>query len=198
MSNPSPIQVHVLVDLEWRPQAGGQQLCWLNLAEAARGVDGLALTIHAQGESELDRVLHPNARLLLHKPVFSTRKLPFLRVPAHTDLARFHPALARALEGADVIHTTDAFFAYARTAEKVAGQRRLPLTHSIHTDTVSYSGIFTRGMLERNLGGVGRSLDGTFAIARRVQANMAAKLRRHESQCRFVLASCERDMIDAA
>src|SRR5262245_2847104 len=94
----NPLRVHVLVDLEWKPQSGGQVLCWKNLAEAARAAEGLHLTLHAEGEAEETQRLHSNATLCLHRPVFSTRQIPFLHTPAHTDLGGFHPALARALE----------------------------------------------------------------------------------------------------
>ncbi|HVY13106.1 MAG TPA: glycoside hydrolase, partial [Alphaproteobacteria bacterium] len=143
-----PLHPHILIDLEWKPESGGQVMCWQRLAEAARHAEGLRLTLHAQGAKEEAHDLNPHARLLLHAPVFSTRRLPFLgHVPAHTDMAHYHPKLAESLAGADVIHTTDAFFAYARTAEKIAAQHRKPLVHSMHTDTVSYTRIFTRALL---------------------------------------------------
>ncbi|MBI3419638.1 MAG: glycosyltransferase [Proteobacteria bacterium] len=190
----SSLNVHVLIDLEWAPQAGGQVTCWQNLAAAAQKVAGLALTLHAQGPKEEEIRLHERARLILHPPVFTTRKIPFLHAPAHTDLAGFHPGLARALEGADVIHTTDAFFAYARTAEKVAQARGIPLVHSMHTDGVSYTRIFTRAFLEKILGGAGRVLDDTLKLSHIAESGMARRLRQHQKACRFVLVSREEDL----
>lgn len=187
----------MLIDLEWKPEAGGQVLCWQNLAAAARGAEDLHLTLHAEGETEEKKPLHDRATLWLHPPVFSTRNVPFLHTPAHTDLGFYHAGLARALAGADIIHTTDAFFCYAKTAEKLAKKKNLPLMHSVHTDTVSYSRIFTRVFLEKCLDGVGVKLDEVFGFSKNVEKDMAAKLLRHERLCRFVLASRAEDVEEA-
>jgi glycosyltransferase involved in cell wall biosynthesis len=191
-----PLHVHVLVDLEWSSQSGGQVTCWQRLATAARDVPGLEITLHAQGNDGAAQIA-PNVRLVLHKPVFSTRRIPFLHAPAHTDLASYHPGLARALEGADVIHTTDGFFAYAKTAERVAKTRNIPLVHSVHTDTVSYSRIFTRRFFEKSMGGLGTAMDDAFGISKNVANDMQRKLDQHEKQCRFVLVSREEDRASA-
>jgi glycosyltransferase involved in cell wall biosynthesis len=191
------LKVHVLVDLEWKPEAGGQVLCWQHLAKAASNTAGLQLTIHAQGRTEEQRDLHGGVRLWLHKPVFSTKNIPLLHTPAHTDLADYHPRLAQALEEADVIHTTDGFFSYARTAEKISARRGVPLVHSVHTDTVSYSRIFTQSFLGKSFGPLGRLLDAGFGISRGVEKDMRKKLIRHESRCRYVLASREEDVHEA-
>jgi glycosyltransferase involved in cell wall biosynthesis len=187
------LRVHVLIDLEWRPESGGQVTCWENLAHAARHAEGLHLTLHAQGKDEEAHDMHPRARLLLHKAVFSTKRIPFLQAPAHTDLAPFHPGLAASLTSADVIHTTDGFFAYAKTAEKVAGKRKIPLTHSVHTDTASYARIFTHAFLQKILGPAGELLDDVFGFSRSAARSMQARLAQHQSQCRLVLTAREND-----
>jgi glycosyltransferase involved in cell wall biosynthesis len=191
------LNVHVLVDLEWKPEAGGQVMCWQHLARAASNTAGLRLTLHAQGPAEEKRTLFENVRLWLDKPFFSSKNIPLLHTPAHTDLADYHPALAKALADADVIHTTDGFFAYARTAEKISAQQGIPLVHSVHTDTVSYSRIFTQSFLEKSFGLLGRLLDKGFSISKGVEKDMRKKLIRHESRCRYVLASREEDVQDA-
>jgi glycosyltransferase involved in cell wall biosynthesis len=191
------LKVHVLIDLEWKPEAGGQVMCWQHLARAASNTAGLQLTLHAQGTAEEKRTLHENVQLWLHKPVFSTKNIPLLHTPAHTDLAGFHPGLAKALADADVIHTTDGFFAYAQTAEKVSGQQGIPLVHSVHTDTISYSRIFTQSFLGKTFGPLGKLLDKGFSISKGVEKDMRKKLIRHESRCRYVLASREEDVQEA-
>ena len=190
---PRALHVHVLVDLEWTAQSGGQVTCWQRLAGAAVDVPHLHLTLHAQGAPHDSRDLLPNLKLILHKPIFSTRNIPFLHTPAHTDLASYHPGLAAALEGADVIHTTDGYFAYAQTAEKISAAKNIPMTHSVHTDTISYSRIFTRRFFEKALGAFGRLIDDIFGISKGVGNNMQHRLARHESLCQYVLVSREED-----
>src|SRR3954467_6922985 len=113
-----PLRVGVLVDLAWTSQAGGHVKCWERLSRAATELGGaLDLTIHFSGAAPARRELTDTVRYVIERPVFSTQSLPFLaHVPDHTDLAPWHPRLARALGRYDVIHTTDAYFAYARTA----------------------------------------------------------------------------------
>ena len=148
-----PIRVAALVDLPRSPQAGGHVKCWERLADAA--ADGelpLDLTVYFSGRQRTE-VLGPGARLAHLPPMLSTAQLKFLPyVPDHTDLAPYHPRLARELAGYDVIHTTDAFFAFARTAESVSRRRGAPLTTSFHTDTPSYPRIFTRQTIEARFG----------------------------------------------
>ena len=114
----------VLVDLSLTPDAGGHVKCWERIAEAAVGCgDRLDLTVHFNGPAGSAgprRIeLSPNVRYVLMPPVFSSRRL-VRQVPDHTDLAPWHPGLSRALQNYDVIHTTDAFFCYARTATRFA------------------------------------------------------------------------------
>ena len=86
-------------------------------------------------------------------PVFSTARLmrnPHF--PDHTDIAPWHPQLARALSRYDVIHTTDAFFCYARTAMRFARSHALPVVSSIHTNTPEYARLTVDRLLQRRLG----------------------------------------------
>jgi glycosyltransferase involved in cell wall biosynthesis len=184
--------VAVLVDLMWRPQAGGHVKCWERLAEAAARVGGVDLSVHFQGED--DRVVQraDNVRYVLHRPVFSTSRLPFLsHVPDHTDLASWHPRLARALDEYDVIHTTDAFFAFARTAEAVAARRGVPLVSSVHTDTPRYTRVFMERTLERLLGSgwLTRLLVERVGLPARGERDMLRRLAEHQRRCAFVLVS---------
>lgn len=129
-----PLKVGVLVDLALTPDAGGHVKCWERIAEAAvEFPDQLDLTVHFNG---LDRSSAPlrielshSVRYVLMPPVFSTKRL-VRQVPDHTDLGLWHPALARMLSNYDVIHTTDAFFCYARTATQFARKSGIPIVSS--------------------------------------------------------------------
>lgn len=190
----SPLRVAALVDLAWTPLAGGHVKCWERLAEAACRIPGeLDLTVHFSGDAAARHELAANVRYLVHPPVFSTRSLPFLsHVPDHTDLAPYHPRLARALAtGYDVIHTTDGFFAFARTALRVARRTGVPLVNSIHTDTPGYARVFTVQTVQRLVGRgwLGRLLIERFRVADRAGDDMDRKLARHQAACAYALVS---------
>lgn len=151
-----PLKVGVLVDLVLTPDAGGHVKCWERIAEAAvEFPNQLDLTVHFNSpdrSSALRRIeLSPSVRYVLMPPVFSTQRL-VRQVPDHTDLGLWHPALARMLSDYDVIHTTDAFFCYARTATRFARKSGIPVVSSIHTNTPEYARITVDNMLGRTLG----------------------------------------------
>jgi glycosyltransferase involved in cell wall biosynthesis len=187
-----PIRVAALVDLPRSPEAGGHVKCWERLAHAAAGGGlPLDLTVYFSGRQATEE-LGPGARLAHLPPVFSTAQLKFLPyVPDHTDLAPYHPALARALDGYDVIHTTDAFFAFAKTAESVARRRGIPLTTSFHTDTPSYTRIFTRQTIEARLGAgwPARVLIDDWKLPERQGRRMDERLVQHVRRCAFAAAT---------
>lgn len=189
----APTRVHVLVDLERRPSSGGHVKSWERLAAGAQGFpEELDLTVHFAGEEVRTHPLAANVRYATHRPVFSSSRLPFLApVPDHSDLAPFHGELARSLEGADLIHTTDAFFAFARTAERVAHKRRVPLVTSIHTDTPRYTALFTAATIEHlfGQGRVARLLKEGAALPRRAEAWMMRRFRAHQRRCAAVVVS---------
>ena len=71
--------------------------------------------MHFSGTEEATHVIAPHVRYRIHRPIFSTARLPFLsHVPDHSDIAPYNPSLARALGDYDVIHTTDAVLASVR------------------------------------------------------------------------------------
>jgi glycosyltransferase involved in cell wall biosynthesis len=147
-----PIRVGVLVDLTLAPEAGGHVKCWERIAEAAVGHDDrLDLTVHFNGPTPGRIELSPSVRYILLPPVFSTARV-VRKIPDHTDLAPWHPRLARALADYDVIHTTDGFFCYARTAARFARRRGVPVVSSIHTNTPEYARITTDHLLGRLFG----------------------------------------------
>ena len=200
-ANQRPLRVAVLVDLERRPAAGGHVKCWERLAEAAaRRDDGsIDLTVHFQGAPGTSEVLTPNVRIVAHAPVFSTRRLPFLGDnPDHTDLAPYHPRLMRALAGADVIHTTDAYFAYAQTAVRAARHSGAALVTSIHTETPAYSAVYADKALRRVFGAwAGQVLTEKLRVPERIAESMRRKLVRHARECSFVLIGPQSDIAAA-
>jgi glycosyltransferase involved in cell wall biosynthesis len=190
------LKVSVLVDLPRRPEAGGHVKVWERLARAASRRDDLDLTVHFSGApddaSETLETIGANVRLRAHRPVFSTARLGFLpEVPDHADLAPYHRRLARHLEGAHVLHTTDAYFAFARTAERLARRRRVPLVTSVHTNTPSYTRLYTAATVERLLGRgwPARLLLDRCELARRAEERMLRRLRSHQRLCAFALLS---------
>ncbi|HZT50947.1 MAG TPA: glycosyltransferase [Stellaceae bacterium] len=187
------IKVGVLVDLPLGPAAGGHVRCWERLAEAALGFSGLLdLTVHFSGPVPLTRVLGDSVRYVVLPPRFSTARLGFLsHVPDHTDLAKWHPELARHLPRYDVIHTTDAYFAYARTAMRVAALAGVPLVNSVHTNTPEYARIFTGQTIERLFGeGVlTRVLRDRLRVPERVERSMLLRLAAYQQRCAWTLVS---------
>ncbi len=186
-----PLKVGVLVDLALTEAAGGHVKCWQRIAEAAVGyADRLDLTVHFSGKQPGRIELSPAVRYVVLPPVLSTRRL-IREVPDHTDLAPWHPRLARALADYDVIHTTDAFFCYARTATRFARRRGVPVVSSIHTNTPEYARITTSGLLERALGRgpAYRAANDCLRLPAWVEAVLRRRLARHLACVTLMMAS---------
>ena len=191
MEGPQLLKVGVLVDLDLTPEAGGHVKCWQRLAEAAVGCDDqLDLTVHFSGPEPRRIELSPNVRYVVLPPVFSTARL-IRQVPDHTDLAPWHPRLARMLADYDVIHTTDAFFCYARTATRFGRRHGTPLVSSIHTNTPEYARITVAKLLERAFGrGIAyRAANDVLALPNLAGAMLERRLTRHLEQVTLALGS---------
>lgn len=188
-----PLRVGVLVDLPFGPHSGGHVKCWTRLAEAAgRRAGDLDLTVYFTGNEPREINLADNVRYAIVPSVFSTARVGFLsHVPDHTDLAPWHPRIARALASFDVIHTTDGYFTYARTALRVARRRRIPLVNSVHTNTPEYARIFTAQTIDRLFGQgiMARVLRGGLRLPEFVERRMLRQLDRFHRACDFVLVS---------
>jgi glycosyltransferase involved in cell wall biosynthesis len=186
-----PLKVGVLVDLVLTPDAGGHVKCWQRFAEAAvECPDELDLSVHFNGP-EADRIeLSPNVRYVLLPPVFSTARI-IRQVPDHTDLAPWHPRLARMLADYDVIHTTDAFFCYARTATRVGRRYGIPVVSSIHTNTPEYARLTVAKILERTFGrGMAyRAANDVLALPDLASAMLERRLTRHLEQVTLALGN---------
>jgi len=191
LSERRPLKVGVLVDLALTAEAGGHVKCWQRLAEAAIGYgDRLDLTVHFNGPEPRRIELSPSVHYVLLPPVFSTARV-IRHVPDHTDLAPWHPRLAQQLAGYDVIHTTDAFFCYARTAARFARRHGVPIVSSIHTNTPEYARITTARLLERALGRgmVYRIANDELALPNVVSNLLERRLMRHLESVTFAMGS---------
>ena len=188
-----------MVDLALRPGAGGHVKCWERLGRAALGFPAdVDLTVFLSGAQATTVEMGANLRFETLPPVFSTRRLAFLLgdIPDHTDLAPWHPALAQRLaDGFDVLHTTDAFFAFSRTAAGVARARGVPLVNSVHTATPALTRLFTQRTLDRLFGGgaVARLLIDGLHLPERAERGKIETLLAHQAQCAFALVSREDD-----
>jgi glycosyltransferase involved in cell wall biosynthesis len=192
-------RVAALVDLPRSAQAGGHVKWWERLAGAAAfesGDPSFDLTVYFSGNGR-DEILSPHVRLRHLPPVFSTARLKFLPyIPDHTDLAPYHPGLARELPRYDLIHTTDGFFAFARTAERIARRRAIPLTTSFHTDTPAYARIFTRQTIQKVFAfspSLALKLNEDWNTPERQGLKMDRQLRRHLHQCALAFAARAQD-----
>ncbi len=186
-------RVGVLVDLPFGPHSGGHVKCWTRLAEAAqRHAGDLDLTVFFTGDRAREVPVADNVRYAIVPSVFSTARVGFLsHVPDHTDLAPWHPRIAAVLGRFDVIHTTDGYFTYARTALRVARRRRIPLVNSVHTNTPEYARIFTAQTIDKLFGDglVARALRGGLRLPEFVERRMLRQLDRYHRACDFVLVS---------
>jgi glycosyltransferase involved in cell wall biosynthesis len=192
------LRVAVLVDLPRSPLSGGHVKGWEKRAKGAVENDlPVDLTLYFSGP-EAEESLGPHVRLRSLPPVFSTRNLKFLPyVPDHTDLALYHPRLARELPSFDVIHTTDGFFNFTRTAERISKKHGLPLTTSLHTATPAYARIFAKKAIEEKIGNgwLGRWLIEDLDFPGRQERKMDARLRRHISLCRHAFIARTEDRV---
>ena len=194
---PEILRVAVLVDLPRSPQSGGHVKCWERLADAASNGDlPLDLTVYFSGRIE-DEILGPKARFRQLPAIFSTSYLKFLPyMPDTTDLAPYHPKLARSLCKYDVIHTTDGFFAFSQTAERISRKFKIPMVTSFHTDTLSYTRIFTSQTINNVFKKLPKFRDKLlyeWNIPEQQARRMAKKLKRHVSLCRDALVTRKED-----
>ena len=186
----------VLVDLERTAEAGGHVKCWERIAEAACDREGtLELSVHFLASEDAIVPLASNVRLVHHRPRLSTTRLRFLgELPGPTDLAWSHAGLRRYLPGYEVIHTADAYFAFARTALRHAKRTGTPLVSSTHTDVPQYTRVFTAGIVEALLGGPAGD---RLRLGERAGAWMERRLDRYLARCDHVLGSSPRDVARA-
>lgn len=189
-------RIAVLVDLPRTASAGGHVKYWERLgAAAARSHLPFDLTIYFSGNEKTFN-LAPHVRFRQLRPVFSSSRLRFLPyMPDSSDLALHHKKLAEELQNYDLFHSTDGFFAFARTAEKISRKKNVPLVTSFHTDTPSYTRIFTRQFIEEKFGlnWLGRKLLNDWRWPERQQNGMLTRLKRHLRSSKRALAARTQD-----
>ncbi len=192
-SNPAaraPLSVGVIVDLFQSPSAGGHVKCWERIAEAARG-DEIDLTVYFLGRQPAVISIAENVRYVRVEPVLGTSSFPFLdRIPAHTDLAPIHLRVLNLLRRHHVLHSTDAFFALARTAQVLSRWSRRGLVTSIHTDMPAYTRLYSKQILRRIFGDGfwGRTLHDRWRWHDRLGATMQRRLDRYLHCCDWAMA----------
>ncbi len=186
MTSPKSLSVAALIDLPRSGQSGGHVKGWERLAKAAKNCDiPLNLTLYFSGDPSEEQ-LNDKATIKQLPPVFSTERLKFLPyVPDHTDLASYHKKLAKELKEFDVIHTTDGFFAFAQTAEKVSKKFKIPLVTSFHTDTPAYARVFTKRTIEKLFGDglIARFLLNKKKMPEKEEAKKYQRLKKHLQAC---------------
>jgi glycosyltransferase involved in cell wall biosynthesis len=183
------LAVSVLVTLFRHEHAGGHVKCWERFARAATRQPELDLTVHFLGDREETVTLSEHVRYRMHPPRLCTRRLALLsQMPDHTDVASYNRSLAGALVGRDVLHATDAFFSFAGTALAVSRRRGIPLVSSIHTDTPSYTRVYTAQIVEQlcGRGWLRRVLVDRWQIDRRAEQRMQRKLERYLRSSTYV------------
>ncbi|MGE4352321.1 MAG: glycosyltransferase [Bdellovibrionales bacterium] len=201
MRDPIRLRVAALVDLPRSRVSGGHIKGWEQLVRAAAQSDlPLDLTLYTSGERLVEE-LGPHARIKQLPPVFSTQRLKFLPyVPDNTDLASFHEDLAVELRDMDVIHTTDGYFCFAKTAEKISKKYKIPLTTSFHTDTPSYARVFTQLTIEKIFGSgfLSRFLMKTMRLPERQEQAKLRRMKKHLKACSKALYTRDEDRALAA
>jgi glycosyltransferase involved in cell wall biosynthesis len=188
------LRVAVLVTLERGPGAGGHVKCWERFGEAAAEIpDAVDLTLHFLGPEEHTERAAANLRIAEHPARLGTRRFRFLDAGAgHTDLARSHPALARALAGVDVVHATD-FFSFGRTALRMARPTGCGLAASIHTDVPLFTRIYAAEIFRSLLGPVGAHLNQTWRLPERIARRIERGIDHNLMRCDRVLVSKPQD-----
>jgi len=193
-----PLRVAVLVDLERNSGSGGHVKSWEHFAEAAARLgDRIDLSVHFLGRKASVEALSPSVRYVTHRPVVGTRLFDRLeKMPGHTDLAPHTPKLIPHLQDRDVIHTTDTWFAQARTAMRYARREGIPLVNSIHTDVPSYTRIFLENLVHKVMGRgrIASLLLDRWRLDRKAEAFMLRRRNRYLRHCRWILASNREDM----
>jgi glycosyltransferase involved in cell wall biosynthesis len=190
------LSVGVIVDLFRGPAAGGHVKCWEHLAEAA-GKEDLDLTVYFLGEQREVLPIAENVRYVTLEPLLSTNSFRFLdKIADHTDLAPIHPGLLSHLKKHQVIHSTDAYFSLAKTAQYFARWVKRPLVSSIHTDTPSYTRIYSDQVIRRVFGSgfLGRMLRNRWHCEEHLATWMQRKLDRYLRRCDWTMASKPEDL----
>lgn len=178
-------------------EVGGLAGTWEQLSREASGREDIELTLFFLGDKALIEQPAPNLRRILMKPALGTERLPFLSsIPTHTDLAPIHPGLFRNLKDFHVIHSTEAFYAFAKTGLWASRTRKIPLVNSIQTDIISWARVYTPGILSKILPSPAtRWLLERYRFLERQERAMERKFARYMRACSAVFVSHQRDIL---
>jgi glycosyltransferase involved in cell wall biosynthesis len=192
------LSVGVLVDLKCCPEAGGQVKCWERFAEAAGSLSSqLDLTLHFLGDEEKSFAISENVRYVTHPPLLSTTRFRSMsKIAEHTDLAPFQPSILPYLSDYDVVHTTDAYFAMAKTAMRFSRKTGKPLVNSIHTDMPAYTKIYAPQIIERFFknGWLARYLLGKLQLDSYCSSAARRRFYRYVKGCEWIFVSKAEDL----
>lgn len=198
MAPRDPLKVAVLID--HRPnhpgEVGGLAGTWERLSRVVLETTDLDLTVFFIGDDGTVLRMGKNVRYVLVPPALGTERFAFLRgIPTNTDLAPVHPLLFRRLGGFDLLHTTDAFHAFAKTAYWRSRFYGVPLSTSIQTDIIAWARVYTPGILKKLLPGrsLVRWLLEEYRYLDRQERSMKRRLARYLHQCQAVFVSHGRD-----
>ncbi len=144
-------KVDVLITL-FNENAGGHVKSWQNFAEAAGGIPELDIILYLLGDRHETTEINNHAHITMFRPVLGNRWVSSGNHTNQTDLAPFHPALARALRRDSIWHITDTF-SFGLTARLLAGRGGQPLVASHHTDLSKLIKIYSRQILGSKPGG---------------------------------------------
>jgi glycosyltransferase involved in cell wall biosynthesis len=177
-------------------EVGGLAGTWEQLSRIACDRPDVDLTVFFLGNTSQVLPQSPNVRYVLLPPLLGTERLPFLRgIPTHTDLAPLHPRLLRRLQGFHLLHTTDTFYAFAKTALWQTRRRHMPLVTSVHTDIIGWARIHTPAILQRLL--PSRRLNNwvleRYGYLDRQERAMERRFAKYIQQCQTVFVSHQRD-----
>jgi glycosyltransferase involved in cell wall biosynthesis len=199
MQDLNHIRIAVLIDHRpnHRGETGGLVGTWEHLSRAAAGRSDIHLTLFFLGDQQRVIPQADNVTHVLLPPALGTERFFFLHsIPTHTDLAPFHPRLYRSLRGYHLLHTTDAFHAFAKTALWRHRISKIPLTTSIHTDVIAWARIHTPYILQRLIPSsmVRKLVIERIRLLDLQQLSMTRRLAGHLRCCRGVFVSNKKDM----
>jgi glycosyltransferase involved in cell wall biosynthesis len=193
-----PLKVAVLIT--HRPnhpgEVGGLAGTWEQISRVVCDRPDLDLTLFFLGNAAQLLPQSHNVRHVLLPPLLGTERLPFLQgIPTHTDLAPLHPVLLQRLHGFHLLHTTDAFYAFAKTALWYSRYHHVPLVTSVHTDIIGWARIHTPAILRRLLPGrrLVQWLLETYGYLDRQEHAMERRFAGYIRRCRTVFVSHQRD-----
>jgi glycosyltransferase involved in cell wall biosynthesis len=128
------MRVAVLLDGASWSGAGSQFASWQRVAEAARGLEAVELSLHLLGNPGAANVLADDAPTRMHQVSLGSWCLPLRHAMSEqADGGWIHPAMLAQLSRCDVIHTIDAGAAAARTAAFARALWRMAMVTSLHT-----------------------------------------------------------------